>query len=161
MTSTSRAWVSWLGAVAGCELVGILGSIFTVEAIPTWYASLTKPSFQPPNWLFGPVWTVLYALMGTAVWLAYRRATTASIRRQIVSVFLVQLVLNGIWTPIFFGLHALGAALAVISALVVAIVATMVVFARTSTRAAVLLAPYLAWVMFATILNASLWRLNG
>ncbi len=161
MTSTSRAWVSWLGAVAGCELVGILGSIFTVEAIPTWYASLTKPSFQPPNWLFGPVWTVLYVLMGTAVWLAYRRATTASTRRQIVSVFLVQLVLNGIWTPIFFGLHALGAALAVMSALVVAIVATMAVFARTSTRAAVLLAPYLAWVMFATFLNASLWRLNG
>lgn len=161
MATISRSWVSWLGAVAGCEFVGILGSIFTAKEIPTWYASLAKPWFQPPNWLFGPVWTVLYALMGTAVWLAYRRATNASSRRQILTVFFMQLILNGIWTPIFFGLHMLGVALVVIIALIIAILATMMVFARSSTWAAALLAPYLAWVVFATVLNASLWRLNG
>lgn len=159
-TPPSWSWRSWLVLVFGCELVGILGSLFTRDAIPTWYASLAKPSFQPPNWIFGPVWTVLYALMGTAIWLVLRRVRDGRLRRQSVSIFVFQLVLNGLWTPVFFGAHALGAALVIISLLMVAILMTMLTFAQTSRLATLLLVPYLAWVMFATVLNASLWQLN-
>lgn len=124
-----------------------------------WYATLTKPIWNPPNWVFGPVWTTLYALMGVAAWLVWRRGGWRAQRRRL-GWFTAQLVLNALWTPLFFGLHRLDLALLEIVVLWSAIVATIVAFARTNTVAAWLLAPYLAWVSFASVLTFALWQLN-
>lgn len=124
-----------------------------------WYRNLTKPPGTPPDWLFGPVWTVLYILMGIAawrVWLAagFRCAVAA------LGMFFVQLALNAAWTPLFFGFQRPGSALGVIVALLMAIIATLVLFARHDRLAAGLLTPYLLWVAYATYLNAGFWLLN-
>jgi translocator protein len=126
----------------------------------TWFAALIKPAWQPPSWLFGPVWTALYLMMGIAAGLVWLRGPSPRVRAALVA-FGAQLLLNALWTPAFFGAHALGAALLVIVALWLAIITTMVRFARVSRWAAALLLPYLAWVSFATALNAELCRLNG
>ena len=124
-----------------------------------WYASLAKPSWNPPNWIFGPVWTVLYAMIGVAGWRLWtRRAASAGMRA--LQAFAAQLALNFAWTPAFFGLQRPGLALAVIVALLGAIAATIALSWRTDRVAAVLLMPYMAWVSFATALNAAIWRLN-
>ena len=125
-----------------------------------WFAALAKPSWQPPNYLFGPVWTTLYLMMGIAAGLVWLRGPSPAVRAALI-VFVLQLLLNALWTPVFFGAHALGAALLVIVLMWVAIVVTLRRFARVSTLAAWLLVPYLAWVSFATALNAALWRLNA
>ena len=124
-----------------------------------WYAALVKPAWNPPGWVFGPVWTTLYLLMGTAAWLVWRRGGWGAQRRPL-SWFAAQLALNALWTPLFFGFHRIDLALLEIVVLWAAIVATIVAFARTSRAAAWLLAPYLAWVSFATFLTFTLWRLN-
>lgn len=124
-----------------------------------WYAALVKPEWNPPSWVFGPVWTTLYILMGTAAWLVWRRGGWAAQRRPL-GWFVAQLALNALWTPLFFGFHRIDLALLDIVVLWGAIVATIVAFARTSRVAAWLLAPYLAWVSFATFLTFTLWRLN-
>jgi tryptophan-rich sensory protein len=125
-----------------------------------WYAALNKPSWHPPSWLFGPVWSTLYIAMGTAAWLVWRQGGWSQQRRRL-ALFLVQWALNALWTPLFFGLHQIGLALVEIIVLWVAIVATIASFARVSQVAAALLVPYLAWVSFATFLTFTLWRLNG
>jgi len=125
-----------------------------------WYASLKKPAWNPPGWVFGPVWTALYAMMAVAAWLVWRRGGFSTHRKPLV-IFLVQLVLNAGWTPLFFGLHSPGLAFAEIVLLWLAIAATIVVFRPVSRTAMLLLVPYLAWVSFATALNFALWRLNG
>jgi benzodiazapine receptor len=124
-----------------------------------WYASLKKPSWNPPGWVFGPVWTALYTMMAVAAWLVWKRGGWASQRRPL-TLFFVQLALNAAWTPLFFGLHQPGLAFIEILLLWFAIVATLVAFLPVSRGAAWLLAPYLAWVSFAAILNFTLWRLN-
>ncbi|MFT3830590.1 MAG: TspO/MBR family protein [Opitutaceae bacterium] len=124
-----------------------------------WYAALTKPLWNPPNWVFGPVWTTLYCLMGVAAWLVWRRGGWR-VQRRPLGWFSAQLVLNALWTPLFFGFHRLDFALLEIVVLWCAAVATMVAFARASAVAAWLLAPYLAWVSFATFLTFTLWKLN-
>ena len=154
-----REALKLLFAVVVCEAVGGLGSYFTVGAIPGWYATLVKPAFSPPNWVFGPVWTTLYALMGLAAYLVWRRHHGAH-RTHALRLFALQLLLNGIWTPVFFGLRSTGGGLIVIIALLIAIIATTVSFWRLRPAAGILLLPYLAWVAFATVLNASLWYLN-
>lgn len=126
---------------------------------PDYYASLDKPPWAPPTWLFGPVWTLLYASIGVAAWLVDRRGGPGTGRA--LGLWGVQLVLNAAWTPIFFGLRAPGPALVVIVLMWVAIAATAVVFFRRRTAAGALLLPYLAWVSFATLLNFEIWRLNG
>ncbi len=147
--------------ILGCEAVGILGSLFTATEITTWYATLTKPSFSPPNWLFGPVWTMLYALMGIAAWLVWKDTTVPKGERRVaLNVFFFQLFLNGIWTPVFFGAHAIGAALAIIILLLASIAAAAYFFYRIRPLAAVLLVPYFAWVLFACVLNGALFALN-
>lgn len=124
-----------------------------------WYASLAKPSWNPPNWIFGPVWTVLYAMIGVAGWRLWtRRAAPDGMRA--LQAFALQLALNFAWTPAFFGLQQPGLALAVIVALVGAIAATIACSWRVDRAAAMLLMPYMAWVSFATALNAAIWRLN-
>lgn len=124
-----------------------------------WFAALAKPSWQPPNWLFGPVWTTLYLLMGIAAWRVWRCGPAPDVAVAL-RWWWAQLALNALWTPVFFGLHAPGPALAVILTLAVLIVLTMRAFARVDRLAAGLLLPYLAWVSFASVLNASLWWLN-
>lgn len=142
-----------------CFAVAALGGRWTAAAIPGWYAGLRRPGFAPPNWVFGPAWTLLYTLMAVAAW---RVAITAPspARTAALALFLVQLALNLAWTPIFFRAHALGAALIEIVLLWIAIGATTLGFARLSPLAAWLMAPYWAWVSFATVLNAGFWRLN-
>lgn len=147
-------------AIAVCELAGIIGSIFTVSSIPTWYASLARPEFSPPNWIFGPVWTTLYALMGFAAFLIWKRGIGRKDVKVALGLFLVQLVLNSLWSVIFFGWQNPGAALVEIVFLWVAILATIIVFRNISQLAAWLLVPYILWVSFAGFLNYSIWILN-
>ena len=146
-------------AVAACLAAGGIGSVFTVHAIPTWYATLLKPSWNPPGWVFGPVWTALYLLMGVAAWLVWRAVGWPAARRALL-LFAAQLVLNTAWSPIFFGLRSPGWALVDIVVLWAAVVATLGAFRRIRPVAGVLLIPYLVWVTFASALNWSIWRLN-
>lgn len=150
-----------IGSVAVSQLAGAIGSVFTVKSIPGWYATIAKPSFSPPNWVFGPVWATLYTLMGLAAWLVWRqRGTNPNVRAALV-LFAVQLVLNAVWSIIFFGAHAIGWAFVEIVALWIAILLTTVWFFRVSHAAGILMIPYLLWVSFAAVLNFSLWRLNS
>lgn len=124
-----------------------------------WYLTLNKPSWNPPGWVFGPVWTLLYTMMAIAAWLVWRKGGIAKQRRPL-TLFAVQLLLNALWTPLFFGLHMLGVAFAEIILLWIAILATILAFRKVSPSAAWLLVPYLLWVTFAAILNATLWWMN-
>lgn len=121
-----------------------------------WYASLKKPAWNPPGWIFGPVWTALYLMMATSAWLVWRRVGW----NQAHIAYFIQLLLNASWTPLFFGAHAIGWALVVIIALWLAIAFTRTAFGRIDLVASRLLLPYLGWVTFATLLNASMWWLN-
>lgn len=147
-------------SIVGCELVGILGNIFTVPAIPTWYASLNKPPFAPPNWLFGPVWTLLYFLMGISFCLNWQMDGKKKQTKEAVNYFLAQLVLNFMWSPIFFGLRSPLLGLITIIAMWTMTLLTIQKFYPLSKWSAYLLLPYLLWVSFATILNASIVVLN-
>lgn len=152
-------------AVAVSEAAGIIGSVFTVSTIPTWYARLVKPALNPPSWIFGPVWTTLYALMGIAaflIWSSYAKATEDKKKGIKIALVLfgIQLFLNAIWSIIFFGMHSPGWAFVDIVALWLSIVWTIAVFYKISKPAAYLLVPYLLWVSFASYLNYSIWMLN-
>lgn len=147
-------------SVIGCELVGLLGTPFTISAIPTWYATLNKPFFAPPNWIFGPAWTLLYLLMGAAFYLIWKQGWKKKSVKTAGMFFLGQLALNFIWSPIFFGLRAPLLGLIVIVAMWALIVMTMKKFYPLSRLAFYLLIPYLLWVSFATILNAAIVVLN-
>jgi len=150
--------------VAACAVslsAGLIGSLTMINGGPgPWYATLAKPSFTPPNWVFGPVWTVLYILIGVAAFLVWRKGLASAGVKIARAWFFGQLILNALWTPVFFGLHRIGLALVVIVLLWAAIVATQYRFFRVSHVAGLLLVPYLLWVSFATVLNASLWHLN-
>ena len=146
-----------LGWLLACFAAASLGAFFMPGE---WYATLKKPSWNPPGWIFGPVWTALYTMMAVAAWLLWKRGGFA-VQRRPLTLFLVQLALNAAWTPLFFGLHWPGAAFAEIVLLLAAIVATALIFRRVSATAAWLLVPYAAWVSFASFLNFTLWRLNS
>ena len=139
--------------------VGGIGGIATLSALGSWYRTLRKPAWNPPDAVFGPVWTTLYVLMGVALALSRRAADTGE-RRRVESVFALQLALNLAWSVAFFSARSPAAGVAVILVLWASIVATIAEFGRVSRTAALLLAPYLAWVTFATILNVEIWRLN-
>jgi tryptophan-rich sensory protein len=140
--------------------VGGLSGYATARGVSTWYPTLVKPSFNPPAWVFGPVWTLLYIMMGIAAFLVWRRGLNADGVRIALAVFAIQLALNGLWSILFFGMHAPGWALAEIILLWMAIGTATLLFWRVVPAAGVLLLPYWAWVSFATVLNASLWWLN-
>jgi benzodiazapine receptor len=153
--------VTWWGGVAWILVslaAGAVGALATRHA-REFYASLVKPAWAPPGWLFGPVWTALYILMGVAAWLVWRTAGWAGAAGAL-SLFLTQLVFNALWSWIFFAWRRGALAFTDIVLLVVLIVATMIAFARVNRLAALLLLPYLAWVIFATALTRAIWRAN-
>jgi translocator protein len=145
--------------VGFCLAVGGLGSLFTSGPVRDWYPMINKPSWNPPAWIFGPVWTVLYLMMGTAAWLVWRRRDEADTKRALIA-FIVQLILNAAWSPLFFGLRNPLAGLLDIIPLWAAILATLIFFRRISTAAGWLMVPYWLWVSFATALNFALWKMN-
>jgi len=147
-------------AIVVSELAGVIGSVFTVASIPTWYATLQKPSFSPPNWIFGPVWTTLYFLMGVAAFLVWRQGLGRKEVKTALVIFGGQLVLNVLWSIIFFGLHSPGRAFVEIVALWLTILWTITAFYKIYRPAAYLLIPYILWVSFAAYLNYSIWMLN-
>ena len=153
--------LSLLLVVVLVELVGASGSLFTVQGLDVWYETLERPALAPPNWVFGPVWTTLFALIGGAVWLVWRKIDVRPRRvRVALVVFVVHFVANLAWSLVFFGLQQIAAGLVVILVLWLLIVATMWTFYRVDRRAALLLVPYLVWVSFATYLNYEFWVLN-
>lgn len=143
-----------------CQSAGIIGSIFTFEAIPGWYAELARPDFAPPNWVFGPVWTTLYALMGISSYLVLRNGLERNDVRMALGVFGVQLLLNTLWSVLFFGLRSPFYAFIEIIFLWFSIFASIILFWRISRNAGLLLVPYILWVSFAAILNFYIWILN-
>ena len=148
-----------VAAIVGCELVGVLGGVFTASAIPVWYMNLNKPVFSPPNWVFGPVWTLLYLLMGIAVYLVWIQKSTQKTKISL-TFFIAQLIFNFLWSVLFFAMQSPLFALVDIIILWLLIVGTIIKFYPLSKIAAYLLVPYLVWVSFATILNASIVVLN-
>jgi len=149
-----------ISAIVICQLAGVIGSIFTSPAISTWYAGLQRPEFSPPNWVFGPVWITLYAMMGISLFLIWEKGLKKKQSKTAVSVFGVQLALNAIWSLLFFGLQSPFYAFIEIIFLWVAIAATIVLFYKISKPASWLLLPYIIWVSFAAFLNYSIWILN-
>lgn len=143
--------------LALCFSAAALGSLATTPNLAVWYTGLAKPSWNPPNWVFGPVWTVLYVLMAFAAWLVWRKE---GLWQWPLALFAVQLALNAAWSWLFFGFHLPGAAFAEIVALLAAILATTLAFWFRSVAAGILMLPYLGWVCFAAVLNFTLWRLN-
>lgn len=141
-------------AIGICLGAGVIGSLFTAPAIPTWYATLNKPFFSPPNWVFGPVWTVLYVLMGISLYLVWGK------KKVNLKWFWVQLFLNTIWSVAFFGLKSPALAFVVIILLWFSIFQTIKTFAKVNKTVSFLLWPYFVWVSFATILNLALVILN-
>lgn len=147
-------------SIVACLAAGAIGSIFTRQTITTWYATLEKPAFQPPNWLFAPVWTLLYVLMGVAAFLVWRKGLENRQVKIALIAFLIQLVLNALWSVVFFGLESPVYGLIVIAVLWAAILFTTLSFYRISRVAGGLMLPYLLWVTFAAVLNESIWLLN-
>jgi translocator protein len=150
-------YLALVGFIGLCLLVGAAGGALTAAAIRTWYLTLTPPPLTPPNWLFAPVWTTLYVMIGGAGWLVWRRHGAG----PAIRLWGWQLAANAVWTPAFFGLHSPGLGLAVILVLLGLIGATIRRFWRDHRLAAALMMPYCAWTVFATYLNAGFWWLNG
>ncbi|WP_112661703.1 TspO/MBR family protein [Microvirga flavescens] len=147
-------------AVLPVVIVAFLGNLATIPNIPTWYASLAKPPFTPPNWVFGPAWTILYALMAFSLWRILSLPRSEPGRAGAIATFFVQLALNALWSWAFFAGHSPLAGLIVIVALIAAIVITIYRFKPLDPLAALFLVPYLAWVIFASALNLAIWELN-
>ncbi|HUU91548.1 MAG TPA: TspO/MBR family protein [Phycisphaerae bacterium] len=137
-----------------------IGSVFTSGSVSEWYPSIEKPSWTPPGWIFGPVWTALYTLMAVAAWVIWRKEGWAGARAALV-LYAVQLALNAAWSPLFFGLRMPGVAFAELVVLWMAIIATAVAFWKKSPLAGALLVPYVLWTTFAAALNLAIWRLNA
>ncbi len=147
-------------AVIVSELAGIISAVFTGPAVDGWYVDIVKPALNPPAWVFGPVWTTLYALMGVAAFLVWKQGWERREVKIALGLFIGQLILNTLWSIIFFGWRSPGGALIEIIFLWLAIVATMVAFAKISRLAAWLLVPYILWVSFAIYLNYAIYVLN-
>ncbi len=160
LSMDKNKFVRLIAAILVCQLAGVIGSIFTVPAISGWYANIEKPLFNPPNWVFAPVWTALFLLMGISLYLVWDKGLKKKEVRLAVFVFGLQLALNIVWSFLFFGLQSPFLAFIEIALLWIAILATIAFFYRVSKRAGLLLVPYLLWVSFAAFLNYSIWMLN-
>lgn len=152
--------IKFVASIAICEFVGIMSVPFTITSIPTWYATLHKPFFSPPNWIFGPVWTTLYFLMGISMYLVWGKGLKTKKVKAALLFFVLQLLLNFIWSILFFGFHSPLFAFVDIILLLFTITLTIVKFYKISKPASYLLLPYLLWVSFATLLNFSILVLN-
>ena len=157
--SQDQGWLALFAFVALCLVVGGVGGVVTAGSVETWYPTLDKPPFNPPKWVFGPVWTVLYVLMGAAAWRIWRRRAHPG-RQAALAWFGAQLALNLLWSLLFFGLMMVGAALVEIVILWGSILSTAMRFKNIDSLAAWMFVPYLTWVSFATVLNGSIWWLN-
>jgi len=152
--------VKLLIAILGCQIAGIVGSLFTSPSIPNWYATIEKPGFTPPNWVFAPVWTTLFVLMGVSAYLVWNKGLENKNVKMALLIFSIQLALNMLWSFLFFGLKSPLYAFFEILILWLVIMLTIVNFSRISKTASWLLIPYIIWVSFAAILNFSIVRLN-
>jgi tryptophan-rich sensory protein len=152
--------VKLLIAILGCQIAGVVGSIFTAPSIATWYATIEKPGFTPPNWVFAPVWTTLFVLMGVSAYLVWNKGLENKNVKMALLIFSIQLALNMLWSFLFFGLKSPLYAFFEILILWLVIMLTIVNFSRISKTASWLLIPYIIWVSFAAILNFSIVRLN-
>lgn len=147
-------------AIALPLMVGATSGFFTVTGVESWYQTIQKPSWNPPNWIFGPVWTTLYIMMGVALFLVWKEDTSEELKKIAFTLFAIQLILNFFWSFIFFNQQQPGWALVEIIAMWVFILLTIFAFAQVNKTAAWLLVPYISWVSFATILNYTIWQLN-
>ncbi len=150
-------WLVLAGFILVCLVTGGLGGWVTAQSVTDWYPTLVKPSWNPPNWIFGPVWTALYLMMAVAAWLVWR--SDGNIRGAMI-LFFSQLALNFAWSFLFFGARSPWLGLMDIAMLWLALVITVIVFFQKSAAAGLLMLPYLVWVSFAAILNLAIWRLN-
>jgi len=142
------------------QLVGFIGSLFTMSSVSTWYSTIAKPALNPPSWIFGPVWITLYILIGIAFYLIWQKAFDSTYNRRVFLLFFLHIFLNGIWSILFFGAQNILFAFVDIIAVLATLIILMVLFWRIDHRATYLFIPYLAWVSFATYLNYSLLVLN-
>ena len=149
-------WIKLIISIVICQLAGAVGALFTADSVGTWYLTLNKPSFNPPSWIFGPVWTTLYILMGIALYIVWKNKNSGFA----IPVFVIQLVLNSLWSFLFFGTKNIQFAFIEIIFLWVSILLCIILFYRISKPAAYLLVPYILWVSFASVLNYELMRLN-
>jgi benzodiazapine receptor len=154
-----RLWLALVGFVGVCLMVGAIGGLLTASSVDTWYRTLAKPSFTPPDALFGPVWTALYVIMGIAAWRIWQVAGFYN-GRVALRLFGTQLLLNLLWTFLFFLLQSPAAAFLEILLLIASIVATIVAFRQHDKWAELAMVPYLMWVLFAAVLNGAIWYLN-
>ena len=160
VSSTLREYPKIIASILIPLIVGFIGSIATITEIPTWYAALSKPTWSPPNWLFGPVWTTLYILMGIALYLVWREGLHRQDVRFAILIFGVQLVINLLWSVVFFSFHALFGSFILVMLLWLAILANIIAFLIISKWAGLLLVPYIVWVSIASYLNYSVYLLN-
>lgn len=155
------SWLKLAASILVCFLAAGIGGYFTAQSIPTWYAALEKPSFSPPNWVFGPVWTFLYLLMGISAYLVWERGLGEKGVKKALGIFGLQLVLNALWSIAFFGMRSPLAGFVVIVALWAAILFTILEFRKVHRAAWWLLIPYILWVSFAAFLNFSIMMMNA
>jgi len=153
-----KKFLQFAASISVCLLAGAVGSAFTFQNIPTWYAGLNKPFFSPPNWLFGPVWTILYLMMGVSLFLVFVKEKEKFTKP--VKIFLLHLAVNSLWSIVFFGMRNPGLAYIVIIILWLMIFYLINIFNNIDKRASRLLYPYFAWVTFASFLNLAVWYLN-
>jgi tryptophan-rich sensory protein len=155
-----KKFIKLVASIFFCQLAGIIGSVFTVSAIPGWYETINRPVITPPNWLFGPVWITLYTLMGIALYMIWQEGLKKRDVKFAFIFFIIHLAVNASWSIIFFGFNALWLSVSVILVLLVMIIASIILFWDISRIAALLLVPYLLWVTYATALNVSIAVLN-
>ncbi len=155
-----KNWLKLIISVIVVQIVGITSSLATASSISGWYLTLNKPSFNPPNWIFGPVWTILYLMIGISLFLVWTTKKDTRLKDKAYMIFAIQLALNWIWSIVFFGMQSPGLAAIVIFLLWITIILNFVCFYKISKVSGLLLIPYWLWVSFASVLNLAIWLLN-
>jgi len=155
-----KNWLKLIISILIVWIVSGLGSIFTAGSVNTWFTTLNKPAFNPPSWLFGPVWTILYIMIGISLFLVWKSNVKLKFKKKAYGIFAVQILLNGFWSVAFFGMQNPALAFGVIVLLWISIILNIIYFYRISKAAGYLLVPYWLWVSFASILNGAIWLLN-
>ena len=155
-----KNWLKFIISIVLVWVVGVSGSLFTASSVNSWFPSLVKPSFNPPSWVFGPVWTILYIMIGISLYLVWTTKANKIFKKKAYWIFGIQLVLNAMWSIAFFGAQNPGLAFIVIVLLWISIILTMIEFYKIRKAAGYLLVPYFLWVSFASVLNFAIWVLN-